>query len=288
MGSIVSLPLSMIVAAEAAEAASPSEAKKPFAPLENLLPAVRVKFTIDKAITLTRSLVETTASENGGDSTATTNNSNIGNTLEQLENILLEPQNYVQPNLELWAVPSKPAGLYLKSYRSLAGDLPFQKLLVESGDVDAWKRLKRREKKLEKSSPIREALNAYTDALSFSGDSYLLTADSKTRSSLIREDKLPEIKQVITSDMGMRYLYRNQVLTAMDDVRAEFEYRSKQQQRDQNSESKEQSGDWKELSDLLGLAGEAMDRWLSLAPSGDVEEALKSVASEERYKLGSV
>ena len=236
--------------------------KKPFAPLENLLPAVRVKRSIDSAINLTRSLVVGGSSNEADPSTTAT-------ALRQLESLLLQPPNYVQSGLSLQGVPSKPADLYLKDYRSIKGDLPFQKALVQSGDVDAWKRLKRREKKLEKEDVIRQALNAYTDALSFSGNSYLLTVDPKTKSNMVREDKLPDIKQVITSDMGMRYLYRNQVLTAMDEVRAELEYQLTQS-----------AFDGTELLNLLGQANEAMDRWLSLIPADDVQQALKAIASD--------
>ena len=290
IGSLISVPLSLLIpskaslrAAVAAENNNEVATKKPFAPLENLLPAIRVKLSIDSAIDLTRALV--VASER---TPRTTNQENTDSKtlLSQLEGLLLKP-HYVQSNLALQGVPSKPADLYLKPYQSTKGDLPLQKSLIKSGDVDAWKRLKRREKALEQSDAIREALNAYTDALSFSGDSYLLKVDAQTKSSMVREDRLPDIKQVITSDMGMRYLYRNQVLTAMDDVKAELEYQLKQnqqQQQQQQQQVKEGSSslndEWKDFLDLLIVAREAMNRWLSLVPSEDVKEALKTVASE--------
>jgi hypothetical protein len=240
--------------------------KKPFAPAENLLPAIRVKQTIDKAITLTRSLLQQTPNSS----------SSKVDTLQQLESLLLQPQNYIQKGLKLQGVPAKPADLYLKSYKPLAGDLPLQRYLIQNGDVSTWKRLKKREKQLERSSEIRAALNAYTDALEFSGDSYLLNVDRATRSSMVREDRLPQVTQVITSDMGLRYLYRNQVLTAMDDVKAELEY---QVQSSSSSSSQDRKGensiDAKELLDLLLLANDAMDRWLSLIDAKDVQEAME-------------
>jgi len=147
----------------------------------------------------------------------------------------------------------------------MKGDLPLQRYLIQNGDVGTWKQLKKSEKTMERSSEIRAALNAYTDALSFSADSYLLNVDKETRSSMVRQDRLPDLKQVITTDMGMRYLYRNQVLTAMEDVKAELEYQLTKVERD--------GFDGTELLDLLGLAGEAMNRWLSLVPSDDVKEA---------------
>ena len=284
IGSILSLPLSLLIppgssriAAATTTAGNEEDAKKkPFAPLENLLPAIRVKRSIDTATNLTRSLVATeNAEESGG----------VGGTdretaLARLGDLLLTtPQNYIQRDLPLPSgVPPKPADLYLKPYRSAPGDLPFQRALVRSGDVDAWKRLKRREKALERSSAVRAALNAYTDALSYSGESYLLTVDAQTRSRMVREDRLPDIKQVITSDMGMRYLYRNQILTAMDDVRAELEYQLNNNNR--SGGGTDEGFDGRELLDLLVLAGDAMDRWLSLVPPADVEEAVRAVANE--------
>lgn len=131
---------------------------------------------------------------------------------------------------------------------------------------------------------MRAALNAYTDALSFSSASYLLNVDRATQSSMVREDRLPDVKQVITSDMGMRYLYRNQVLTAMDDVKAEFEYQQSALLVKTRSSSDDDNDnrvvvDWVELLDLLDVAGKAMDRWFSLIDSDDVRDAFEYAAS---------
>ena len=62
----------------------------------------------------------------------------------------------------------------------------------------------------------------------------MLNVDRATRSSMIREDRLPDMKQVITSDMGLRMLHRNQVLTAMDEAKVELEYLLKQRQQHQD------------------------------------------------------
>lgn len=278
IGTILSVPISLMVQTDlSALAATDSEGTaktKPFAPLENLLPAIRVKVSIDSAIALTRSLM-TVDDKNSPTETKTIPISSAEKrTLEQLENLLLKPQNYVQSTLKLQDVPPKPGDLYLKSYKPMNGDLPFQRLLVQSADVDAWKRLKRTEKNMERSSEVRAALNAYTDAVSFSADSYLLTVDKDTRSSMIRQGGLPDIKQVINSDMGMRYLYRNQVLTAMDDVKAELEFQITQIE-------KEGFFYGNDLLDLLESAREAMDRWLSLVPTDDVLNAMKYIATQD-------
>jgi hypothetical protein len=251
---VLSIPFCFIAPIISSAATIREQEKKPFAPLESLLPAVRLKKSIDLAVGLTKSLVK--------ESSIGKVNTEI---LEQLEKILLKPQNYVQ-TLKLQDVPSKPADLYLKSYKPMTGDLPLQRYLVQNGDIDTWKRLKRSEKAMEYTSEIRAALNAYTDALSFSADSYLLNVDKATRSNMVREDRLPDVKQVITSDMGMRYLYRNQVLTSMDDAKAELQYQLLHLEKD--------GFDGNELIVLLGLAGEAMDRWLSLVPPDDVKDAV--------------
>jgi hypothetical protein len=251
---VLSIPFCFIAPIISSAATIREQEKKPFAPLESLLPAIRLKKSIDLAVGLTKSLVEES-------STGKLNTES----LERLEAILLNPQNYVQ-TLKLQDVPSKPADLYLKSYKPMSGDLPLQRYLVQNGDVDTWKRLKRSEKAMEYTSEIRAALNAYTDALSFSADSYLLNVDKATRSNMVREDRLPDVKQVITSDMGMRYLYRNQVLTSMDDAKAELQYQLLHLEKDRF--------DGNELVVLLGLAGEAMDRWLSLVPPDDVKDAV--------------
>jgi len=282
IGTILSAPLSLIIPtrqSSAAVAAGEEISKtKPFAPIENLLPAVRVKLSIDSATELTRSLMATGGAENENSPTTRTTpkSSTEEKSLQQLENILLKPQNYVQSTLQLQGVPSKPGDLYLDSYKPMKGDLPLQRFLIQNGDVGSWKRLKRAEKNMERSSEIRAALNAYTDALTFSTESYLLNVDKDTRSSMVRQDRLPEMKQVITSDMGMRYLYRNQVLTAMDDVKAELAYQL-------TLVEKEECFDGSDLLDLLGLAGTAMERWLSLVSPEDLKEALSynSAAQEQ-------
>ena len=241
------------------------ETKKPSAPIEYLLPALRVKRTIDQALMIASSMV---TNENNSSRQKKTE------ILEELEKILLKPQNYVQKSLELRTIPTKPADLYLESYKPMKGDLPFQRYLIQNGDVRTWRALKAQEKKQERVSEVRAALNAYTDSLSFSSESYLLNVDKQMRSKMVREDRLPDVKQVITSDMGMRYLYRNQVITAMDDVKAELEY----QITILNQESA--NIDSQELLKLLQKAKEAMDEWLALVDPDDVKsgfELLKSI-----------
>ena len=243
---------------------------KPYAPNEALLPAVRVKLSIDDAIKLI---------ENH-------DNSSIEQRLDcmtTLQKLLLQPQNYIQSSLQLQGVPNQPAKQYLESYKPMNGDLPFQLYLIKNGDVSTWKDLKRKEKEQEKTNEIRAAFNAYTDVLSFSGNSYMLNVDSKTKSNMIREDKLPELKQVITSDMGMRYLYRNQILNAMDEVKAELQYQVTLM--DGKDNDTDDIVDLSELLRLLKLAQIACDKWFGLINEADVDLALTTVLDERKVGL---
>lgn len=246
-----------------------SETKtKPFAANEALLPSVRVKVTIDQAVSLTKDFQiarnERSESLNDNDEKSKIT------ILDQLNDLLLKPQNYLR-SYEIQGVPSKPANLYTESYKAMSGDLPFQRFFVKNGDISAWKNLKKKEKEEERKDEIRAAFNAYTDNLSFSSDSYLLNVDKATRSSMVREDSLPEVKQVITSDMGMRYLYRNQVLTAMDNARSELTYII-------NHPSDVSNGE--DLLEYLQNAQGACERWLSLIDENQLRTAIETVKSE--------
>lgn len=79
---------------------------------------------------------------------------------------------------------------------------------------------------------------------------------------------MPDVKQVIASDMGLRNLYRNQILTALDDVRAELIY---QRQRPPDEL------DTTELLELLKEAQAACGRWFGLIDAKDVEAAMDTV-----------
>ena len=274
-------PFLTIANADNSQTGQQQQQQRPFAPKEALLPAARVKLTIDKAIILTNSIIA--KSKNTGSST---NVKEVDDILQELQDLLLKPQNYIR-SFQTQGVPSKPANLYLNKYKPMKGDLPLQRMLIQSGDVSAWKDLKTKEKDMEKSNEIRAALNAYTDYLSFSSDTYVLNVDKVTKSNMVRNDRLPDIRQVITSDMGLRYLYRNQILTAMDDVKAELEYQLKEESSIKVAlkEAEETQVDGEELLALLLDAQKAFDRWFSLIDPIDVKEALDTIESEENAAM---
>jgi hypothetical protein len=90
---------------------------------------------------------------------------------------------------------------------------------------------------------------------------------------MIREDRIPDVKTVIASDMGLRYLLRNDILTACDDARAELKYQMKQT--DVGA-----AVDGRELLDLLLMAQSACSKWFDLIDETSVQEALAIVSKE--------
>lgn len=238
-----------------------SSRKKPFAPNEALIPAARVKLNIDKAIILSRQIIANSSPQG------------LETIIGELQDLILKPQNYLG-DLQIQDVPDAPSKLYTENYKTMKGDLPFQSYLIKNGDVGTWKNLKQKEKLNEKANELRAAFNFYTDALSFSGQNYVLNVDSQTKKDMVRNEKLPDLKQVITSDMGMRYLYRNQILTAMDDVQAELQYQSSEY-------STSKSFDASDLLDLLLLASQATDKWFSLIDPEDVALAFETITNKQ-------
>lgn len=247
-----------IVASFPSAAAESRAPVKPFAPLESLLPAARVKKVVDRSLAIL-SEIESGASD-GKELTI------------ELKGTLLTPQNFTRsPRLE--DVPRLPARQYLASYRRRLGELPPLErpgaFLEQRGEIGAWRDLKRREREREGEDEIRAAFNAYTGALTFDAESYAFNAPREVRSRLIREDRLPDAKAVIASDMGVRYLYRNEVLTAMEEARAELAYQLSQEDLD-----------WTELVQLLRRAQKACDSWFHLIDEKDVQEAMYAIENE--------
>jgi hypothetical protein len=239
-----------------------------YAPIEALIPAARVKLLIDRATKLANDMI-IAASATDKDAAVS-----MERLLDKLEALLLVPQNFTQSPLA--AAPQRPAKQYLESYQKGLDQLPILAkpgaMLVQSGEIDTWKRLKRQERRREEEDEIRAALNAYTSSLAFDAGKYSLSATQQERSNLIRNEQLPDIKSVIAGDMGMRYLYRNQVLSAMDTVREELRYQRRMIFTDEV--------DATELRDLLVGAQSEMTQWFSMIDEKEVREALVLAAQQ--------
>lgn len=251
--------------AGAKEETMPPSTTKPYATLDALLPAARVKLTIDESVTITSELVSLDSNSNKKEQL-----------IQELQDLLLKPQNYTRAST-LADVPQRPARQYLDTYKKNLDRLNILEkpggMLVQSGEIDTWKRLKRQERAREKNDEIRAAFNTYTTNLSFSGDSYRLNVPKDERSRMIRDDALPDVKSVIASDMGMRYLYRNEVLTNMEDARAELQYQIGQG---------DGSFDATDLLEILRQAQSSCNKWFSLIDDSDVQNAMQEAKQEEK------
>jgi len=237
---------------------SQSNLIRPFAPVEALLPALRVKFLIEESLSKALEL------GTGGISKDT-------EILDNLKSLLLKPQNITQAR-HIDQTPPQPAQQYLKSYYESRQNLPLLfrpgALLVQRGEIMTWQSLKQRERSFEISDEIRAALNTYTNSLEFDAARYALTASPEVRKQLIRNDALPDIKSVIASDLGLRYLYRNELLSAITEAKDEIRSLLEENLKGINV-------DGSELVALLKRARNACDSWLSLIDERDVESAVE-------------
>lgn len=133
---------------------------------------------------------------------------------------------------------------------------------------NSMKKKERQDRQLSQSSStltgkkMRAALNVYTTKLQF-GESYTVTATPETKKAYIRaNDGLPDIKAVITSDLDLRDLYRNELQLNIDDAQAEL-YSSLR--------------DNQELLDLLQKALATSQQWFDMIEAGDVQEAREAL-----------
>ncbi len=104
-------------------------------------------------------------------------------------------------------------------------------------------------------------MNYYTSNLNFDPGSFVFTGTREERSKLSREDSVTNVKTVIASDMGLRYIFRNDLLTTWDDARAELRYQMEQ--------SPGEVDDIKLLEVLLA-AQSACEKWFWLIDEKDV------------------
>ena len=86
---------------------------------------------------------------------------------------------------------------------------------------------------------------------------------------MIRNDELPSLTAVITSDLDRRDLYRNQFLTVIEDAQAEVMYQSKQ------------AIDQLDVLDIINLVNEAnvaFENWFLLIAPEDVKFAIDTLS----------
>ena len=237
---------------------------KPYAPVEFLLPATRCKVWIDHAYDVSTQLA------------AVEDKKMQVKLLEELHEVLssrptlfvgkqkplgrrpytisVANKDQFQKNREGLSIPNKVAAMY-----------------TEAGMKRGWNTQQYRESKREKESDIRAAFNYYSQQLEF-GDSYLLTASKEDRKRMIRNDELPSLTSVISSDLDLRDLYRNQLLTAIEDLIAEVTYQVKL--------SNNENVDLEEIILLAKQTHTACNNWFDLIPKEDIQDALIAVSND--------
>lgn len=243
-------------------------APRPFAPTEALLPATRLKVWTEKADEISKSLPS--------------------NDEEQRYQIVLKLNTFLSSPPKLFlseklqkrtsgstaqitsAVSNANKDQYQMTRKDFNVGDKFAAMLNQADVERQWGMLQYAESKREQSNEMRAAFNFYTQQLSF-GDKYNLTASKEDRKRMIRNDKLPSLTAVITSDLDLRDLYRNNFLTAIEDVQAEVAYQAKQ---------KPQEIDTVDIEDLMSQASNALSKWFDLISAEDVQEARAAVCSK--------
>ena len=248
---------------------NPSRGAKPYAPVETLLPALRLKFWVDEAYAISRQLADKEADKKDQQFQL----------LQKMNDILSAPPKLFTGGNKIPKRTSRPTAQLTtgissankSNYKELRSDLSIpdkMAAMLNQADVERqWGMLQYAESKREQSNEFRLAFNFYTQSLVF-GDSYQLTASKEDKKRMIRNDELPSLTAVITSDLDLRDLYRNQFLTSIEDAKAEVAYQVKQSPQDI---------DRVDADSLMNDAHSACQKWFDLIPSVDIDEALNVI-----------
>ena len=251
----------------------PKQGGKPYAPMEALMPAMRCKIWIDKSYSLSSKLSSVNDNTELKVQLLNDLNTNLSN----------RPQLFVGKEKPLQRLNSGAAagqitagvstankGQYQKNRESLSMPNKMAAMLNQADVERQWGMLQYESSQRDKANSIRAAFSFYTQQLVF-GDSYLLTASKADKKRMIRNDELPSLTAVITSDLDLRDLYRNQLLTAIDDAQAEVAYQVKQPAN---------ALDLEDTIDLMNQAHTACEKWFDLISPEDIKEAYDIVANE--------
>ena len=257
-------------------------ATKPYAPLQFLLPATRVKFLIDEAVMLTRDLVDMYSSH-------TIDEKGIAELIATLQQ-LLRDENWQfmtaqEETTSLRYIKQRTWGDWKKARQKETmktfeiKDVDPLTSAVEAfeqwGERGQFKSLQQRRMALDRANKMRAAFDMYTNNLIF-GDSIQVTATKEEKSRLIRTyDQLPDVTTVVRSDLDLRDLYRNEVLTYFDDAKAEFAYQFKERESGN-------SFDPRDILSLLQKAQNSCSEWFAFIPDKDVEEALRAIGEQKQ------
>lgn len=117
----------------------------------------------------------------------------------------------------------------------------------------------------------KAAMNVYTSSLRFPEQlpEYTVTDPSWKKSYIRQFDGLPNVAQVMQADLDLRDLYRNSIVTKLDDASAELH----------------DSLDVVELNQLLSEAAGEFDLWLGRIDDLEVQRALKAALEGKTSKI---
>lgn len=252
-----------------------SRGGKPYAPRAALLPAARLKVVVDQMYDLSTTLSTTTNQERQYQTLLEMNQ--LWTTRPPLFRSREErlPPRTVTPTAQLSTGVSSANKQQYQDIRKGLSLTDQMAAVLNQADVERqWGMLQYQESKREQGNELRAALNCYTSQLKFNADAYLLTASAKERKRMIRNDELPSVTAVITSDLDLRDLYRNDFLTAMEDATAELSYQLG------TKEKQEDSLDVSDVIDLMQQAHSSLAKWFELIAPIDVQEAMELVKNE--------
>jgi hypothetical protein len=273
----------------ASNAASGGIGLKPYAPVSALLPATRAKLWIQEAHQLSTKL------------SAAGSGQPQEETLRQLDDVLSHrPKLFVKGEKLPQRVGSTALAQFTarqesdRAYRSATatmmpsggrdpfadgpslGEL-FSSALNRADVARQWGILQAQESKNESQNELRAAWNYYTQQLQFNPSSYEWNASVEEKRKRIRNDQLPTPQAVIVSDLDLRDLYRNQMLTALDDVAAEVKYHLKQTE----GNGGDKRIDVSDAVDLMNQAYVACNKWFDMIDQNNVKEAEAAVRKEK-------
>lgn len=246
-----------------------SRGGRPFAPLQALLPAARLRLWVDEVYALSRDL-QTRRDPDERFKAVQTLNERLSNPPKLFRGEKMEKRTY-SPTAQLTTgVSSVNKDQYQLNRKGLNVGEKVSAMFNQADVERQWGMLQYAESKREEENEMRAAFNFYTRSLTFA-DEYVLTASKEERKNMIRNDELPTLSAVITSDLDRRDLYRNQFLTAIDDAIAEAAYQAKRTVAEV---------DVTDLIDLVNQAHNACDGWFSLIAPQDVGDAKQELNTQ--------
>ena len=207
-----------------------SDDNRPRAPLSALLPATQKRLLMERAFNLSKNLMALDAARD---------DERTNKIVQELKTMVEEP-DFDNPGFGKAAI-----SMLTRRYQQ------DQTVLVQAAQSN-----------ILTGKNVRASFNIYTANLRF-GEQYAVTAIPETKKAYIRaNDGLPNVKQVISSDLDLRDLYRNQVQTKIDDVQAELY---------------SENLDAVELNALLEQALGSTQLWFGMIADDNVQEAQEAV-----------